>query len=71
MKIGILCFRSYDAYEGKSEIRMKEVGEALGHEVLLIQVPLCTFSPEGEIFYEGMFKFWKIAFLKFRGNMLK
>lgn len=53
MKIGILCFRSYDGYEGKSEIRMKAVAEELGHEVLLIQIPLCTFSPDGEIFYNG------------------
>lgn len=53
MRIGILCFRSYDAYDFKTELRLKEAAEERGHEATLLQVPLMSFHPEGNILLEG------------------
>jgi ribosomal protein S6--L-glutamate ligase len=53
MKIGILCFRSYDGYRGASELSLKEALEEKGHEGLLLQSYDFSFGPGGELFYHG------------------
>ena len=50
MRIGILCFRSYDSYDFKSEEVLKEAIEDLGHEADLVRVYDFRLSPEGELF---------------------
>ena len=52
MHIGILCFRSYDTYDFKSELRLKEAAEGQGHEATLVHVQNFTLSPEGEVLLE-------------------
>lgn len=55
MKIGILCFRSYDSYEGAEERKLVQAAERMGHEALCIQVPQVTFAlgSNREILYNG------------------
>ena len=53
MRIGILCFRSYDAYEFKSELRLKEAAKERGYRAELLQVQEMSFSPSGEILLQG------------------
>ncbi len=53
MRIGILCFRSYDAYDFKSELRLKEAAEEQGHEATLIQIQNFSLGPDGTLSLEG------------------
>jgi ribosomal protein S6--L-glutamate ligase len=55
MKIGILCFRSYDSYEGVEERKLVAAAERMGHEAVCIHVPRVTYalSPDRKLFYEG------------------
>lgn len=53
MHIGILCFRSYDAYDFKSEVRLKETAQELGHEATLVQVQNFSLGPDGTLLLEG------------------
>ncbi len=53
MRIGILCFRSYDSYDFKSEEFLKEAALERGHEGVLIHVPELSLTPEGDVFCSG------------------
>lgn len=53
MRIGILCFRSYDAYDFKSELRLKEAAQEQGHDVTLVQTQNFSLGPDGTLLLEG------------------